>query len=234
MDQQRIGSPGGSFGGSSTTGSMSNNPSSFGDGSLQTSNFSSSSEQASTASLVKEQGGRALDKLRETAVSKVEDQKTMASEQVGNLASSLRRTGETLQREGAEPFGRVACTAADQVQRVASYLDRSNVDTMMRDVRELARRNPTVVFGTAILAGVLLGRFLRSSSEPDREVVFTPDPSLVDESSGLSTGGSSLGGSSLGGSSLGDSSLGGSTLGGSTLGGSNFGGNNPPTGGGWA
>ena len=235
MEQQRIGSPGGSF--TNTPGGSSAGSS------LTGSNLSTGS---SVTSIAKEQGHRALDRLRQNAIAKVEDQKSMACKQVDQLATGLRRTGETLQREGAEPFGSLASSAAETVERFGSYLDRTDVEGLLRDVGSAARRNPTMVFGAALAAGVLLGRFLRSSRPSEHEVIFTPDASLLDSSTGI--GGSSLGsygtGSTMGaGSTMGTGSSMGSSLGsdgnigsGSTLGSGttrgNFGGD-PPTGG-WA
>ena len=163
----------------------------------------------------------------------------MAREQVNQLATGLRRTGETLQREGSEPFGRLASTAADSVERLGSYLDRTDVNGLMRDLSSMARRNPTVVFGAALAAGVMVGRFLRSSRPSNREVVFEPDSSLLDADAPLGSS-ASLGsygnGSTLGsGTTLGaGSTLGsGSSLGsGTTLGSTKVGGD-PPSGG-WA
>jgi hypothetical protein len=177
MEQQRIGSPGGTFTG--TPGSTSAEPST----NLDT------PTQNPTVAAAKEQGHRAINRLRQSAIAKVEDQRSLAVDQVQQLAHGLRVTSENLQREGAAPFGRLASTAADSVQRVGGYLQRTDVDGMARDFRQLARRHPSAVFGTALVAGVLLGRFLRSSSLPEREVGFQPDPSLF-ESRDAGLGGS--------------------------------------------
>jgi hypothetical protein len=168
MEQQRFGSPGGSL--DPIQGATNDGPSSFGD-----------SGGHSAADVAKEQGHRALDRLKENAVGKVEDQKTAALHQVEQLAHGLRRTGETLRQEGAEPFGRLASSAAENVDRLAGYLQRTDVEGFVRDFRSLARRHPSAVFGTALVAGVLVGRFLRSSRPVEREVTFTPDPLLLDE-----------------------------------------------------
>lgn len=168
MEQQRIGSPGGTF--TDTPGNPSADPSKISD----------TLTRNPTVAAAKEQGHRAIDKLRQTAIAKVEDQRSLAVDQVQQLASGLRTTGENLQREGAEPFGRLASTAADSVQRVGGYLQRTDVDGMVSDFRQLARRHPSAVFGTALVAGVLLGRFLRSSSLPEREVGFQPDRSAFE------------------------------------------------------
>lgn len=203
MEQQRIGSPGGAN--PQTPGTSNAGPSSFGGGS-----------RSSAAETARDQGHRALDKLRETAVSRVEDQKSVALQQVQQLASGLRRTGETLQQEGSEPFARLASTAAQRVDRLAGYLQRSDVDDLVDDARLLARRHPGVVFGTALLAGVLVGRFLRSSRPTEHEVVFEPDPSLLDPGASIGTSASGLGAGSLGTSGLGGPATTGSSLGGAT------------------
>jgi hypothetical protein len=82
-------------------------------------------------------------------------------------------------------------------------------------VRLLARRNPAAVFGTALLAGVLVGRFLRSSRPVEHDVVFEPDPSLLEPGSSVGTTSSGLGAGNLG-SGLGGPATPGSSFGGST------------------
>ena len=204
MEQQRIGSPGGS------------NPQISGTSNAGPSSLASSGH--SVADTAREQGHRALDKLRESAVSRAEDQKSMALEQVQHLAKGLRRTGETLRQEGSEPFGHLASSAADRVDRIANYLQRTDVDGLVDDVRLLARRNPAAVFGTALLAGVLVGRFLRSSRPSEHEVVFEPDPSLLDSGTGIGTSPSGIGTSGTMNSGLGTTGLGGPTTPGGSFG----------------
>ena len=215
MEQQRIGSSEDIF--TDTPGTSNIGPSTAG----------STTTQSTAVTAAKEQGQRALDSLRQNAISKIEDQKSVACQQVESLANGLRRTGETLEREGSEPFGRLATTAADSVQRVGGYLQRTDVESMLRDFGMMARRHPTAVFGAAVAAGVLLGRFLRSSTPSQRDVVFEPDASLLDSSSGF--GNSGLGSTSM---SSGLGSTGPDGLGnGSTTPSTPFG--EPPTGG-WA
>ena len=180
MEQQRIGSPADNL--SAGPGGTSEGPST--QGGLATG--------GSVATAAKEQGERVLDRLRQSAISKVEDQKSVACEQVDQLANGLRRTGETLQREGAEPFGRLASSAAESVDRLGGYLHRTDVDGLLRDLGTAARRHPGVVFGAALATGVLLGRFLRSSRPSDAEVVFEPDRYAFD-SDGLGGTRGSLG-----------------------------------------
>ena len=110
---------------------------------------------------------------------------------------------------------------------MGGYLQRTDVEGMLRDFGMVARRHPKAVFGAAVAAGVLVGRFLRSSTPSQREVVFEPDTSMLDSSSGFGSGlGSTTTSSGLG--STGPDGVGNGTTTPSTP----FGGE-PPTGG-WA
>jgi hypothetical protein len=52
---------------------------------------------------------------------------------------------------------------ADGVERTAAYLDRKDVNEILHDAREMARRRPELFAGGLFIAGLMLGRFLRSS-----------------------------------------------------------------------
>ena len=66
---------------------------------------------------------------------------------------------------GEEPVAGVVVRAADGVDRIGSYLQQQNGDELLRDVERFARRRPWLTAGVAMVAGVALSRFLKSSSE---------------------------------------------------------------------
>jgi hypothetical protein len=53
--------------------------------------------------------------------------------------------------------------AAEEVDRLASYLDTRNVSEIVHQVEDLARRQPAVFVGGAVAVGFLAARFLKSS-----------------------------------------------------------------------
>jgi hypothetical protein len=63
---------------------------------------------------------------------------------------------------------RLACCSRALGTPGAGYLDSREVGEILRDARDVARRRPELLVGTLFFAGLLLGRFLRSSA-PEEE-----------------------------------------------------------------
>jgi ElaB/YqjD/DUF883 family membrane-anchored ribosome-binding protein len=120
-------------------------------------------EAASTAQeravRLKEQG---KSKLGETL-----DQRTNeAGVQARKVAQALRRSGEQLSNEGnAQQAAALAEGAADRIERLGGYLERTSGDALVRDAEDFARRRPWMVAGIGLVAGLAASRFLKASSE---------------------------------------------------------------------
>ena len=54
---------------------------------------------------------------------------------------------------------------ADHVERVSGYLEERDVNQLLEDAENFARRQPELFIGGALIAGLLVGRFIKSSSE---------------------------------------------------------------------
>lgn len=78
----------------------------------------------------------------------------------------LRDAGRRIGENGGTPVSRATEHAADSLEQAANYVQDTDPRTMMSDINRFARRQPELFLGGALLAGVLLGRFLRS--EPER------------------------------------------------------------------
>ena len=161
-------------------------------------------------SAVKEQGRqlarRAVGEVKSRLAEVTDERKSQATGTLEAIGRTLRQAGDNLRQEGLEPVGDLGVRAAERVDRMANYLRRQDMDGLLRDVQRVARNHPEVFLGGALLCGVLIGRFLRSSAPSTHEVVFEPDFQLE---------GGSIGGSSVG-TSYGDGQSGsfGSGLGG--------------------
>ncbi len=96
--------------------------------------------------------------------------KDQTAERLQGLAGSLRDTAHQLQEQDANAFGRFADRAAEQVERLSSYLLDHDIQSLVRDAETFARRRPALFLGGTFLAGFALARFLKSSApaHPDR------------------------------------------------------------------
>jgi len=164
---------------------------------------------------------KAAGQLKHRLTDVTEERKTQATGALEAVGRALRSASDNLQGEGLDPVGRIGQQAADQVDRMADYLRRRDLDGLLDDVQGMARNHPEIFLGGALLAGILVGRFLRSSTPSSREVVFEPDFGL-EHGMGGSSSSSSYGSGSYGtGSSYGsggDGSAGGPAFGGGVTG----------------
>jgi hypothetical protein len=105
---------------------------------------------------------RGKNKLGETL-----DQRTSeAGVQARKMAQALRRSGEQLSHEdNAQQAAGLAEGAADRIERLGGYLERTSGAELVRDVEDFARRRPWMVAGIGLVAGLAASRFLKASSE---------------------------------------------------------------------
>jgi hypothetical protein len=95
------------------------------------------------------------------------DQRTNeAGVQARKMAKALRRTGEQLSNEGnGQQVAGLTKGAADRIEQLGGYLERTSGGELVRDVEDFARRRPWTVAGMGLVAGLAASRFLKASSE---------------------------------------------------------------------
>ena len=108
---------------------------------------------------------------RDVAEQRLDTKKTQAADTLSGVARSLRSSTEQLY--GAEAgAGQYVRQAADQVDRLAGFLQHRDVGEMMDQAEDFARRQPVLFIGAAFALGVAGAQFLKSSRERlDREFV---------------------------------------------------------------
>lgn len=109
---------------------------------------------------VQEAAGTAQEKLRE----QLDQRSTKAGETVTDTAQDLRSVGEELRKQGKDTPARIADKAAEQTERVGSYLKEAGSDRMLSDVEDFGRRQPLAVLAGGLAAGIVAARFLKASS----------------------------------------------------------------------
>ena len=116
----------------------------------------------------KDQTVKVAEQARDHVQHLVGQQKDQAADRLGSLAGALREAGRKLNEgEQSGDFGRYADRAAEQVDRLSTYLRDNDLRGFVRDTENFARRRPEVFLGGALLAGLALARFLKASS-PNR------------------------------------------------------------------
>jgi len=110
----------------------------------------------------------AAEQVGEQAKNTLASQKDEAARQLGGLAESLRQTSRQLRQQDQGAIASYSNKVADQIDRASGYLQERNLDDLLHDAEDFARRQPEIFIGGAFTLGLLAARFLRSSApEPD-------------------------------------------------------------------
>ena len=109
------------------------------------------------------------DQAKETAATKLDEQKSTLTSGLSTVADSIRQAGDKLgspeNKSGlTETAAKYTDTAAQKIEQAANYFEQRDVKQMVRDVESYAKRNPAVFIGTAFAAGILLSRFLKAGT----------------------------------------------------------------------
>jgi hypothetical protein len=104
--------------------------------------------------------------LRNRLSGELDYRKFRSRQRLNRVADALRQANVDQQDE---TISRYMERAAQKVESMASYLDEKDVDEILRDAREMARRRPEIFVGGLFIAGLMLGRFLRSSASNEND-----------------------------------------------------------------
>ena len=110
---------------------------------------------------VEQVAGQAQGRAREL----IDERSTKVGEQINQQAGDLRSVGEQLRSQGKDGPARVADQAAERAERFGGYLARTDADTLMSDLEDVARRNPWAVALGGLAVGFAASRFLKASSQ---------------------------------------------------------------------
>ena len=105
-----------------------------------------------------------MDKLRNGATSQLGAQKDRATDGISSVAQAVRQSTQQLRDNQHDVIARYVEQAVDRVERVTDQLKNKDVNELMRDAQQFARRNPAVFVGAAFGVGIVAARFLKSSN----------------------------------------------------------------------
>lgn len=102
--------------------------------------------------------------VKEEARNFAEEQKDDVSHHVGGVADALRSAAGSLDDEQPS-MANYARQAASGLEQVSDAISSRSLDDIVETVEDFARRQPVAFLGGAVLAGFVLSRFAKSSSE---------------------------------------------------------------------
>ena len=113
---------------------------------------------------VQDVASEAKGQTREQLRNQISQRSSQAGDQVSSAADAMRRTSEQLRTEGKDSVAKIVDGVADRGEQLGSYLTRADGDQILRDVEDLARRQPWLFVGASAVLGFLASRFVKASS----------------------------------------------------------------------
>jgi hypothetical protein len=122
------------------------------------------------AGQVKEKAQQATGEARGRLRDQIDQRSTQAGQQASSTADDARQIAQQLREQGKEQPAKLAEQAADRVESLGSYLERSDADRILQDVEDFGRRQPMAVMFGGLALGFAASRFLKASSERRQSV----------------------------------------------------------------
>jgi hypothetical protein len=92
------------------------------------------------------------------------EQKTILARNMTRVARALQRTARNLDEQEEKTTARYFDLAADRIDRFSENLEKKDLETLLADSQNFARRHPVVVFSGAMAAGLIFSRVMKSSA----------------------------------------------------------------------
>jgi ElaB/YqjD/DUF883 family membrane-anchored ribosome-binding protein len=131
-------------------------------------------------------GRGVLNLVRDSATSQLSSQKERATEGLGSLARAVRQSTQSLRDNQQDTVAQYVEQAADRIEEFSSRLRERDLNDLLRDADQFARRQPAVFIGAAFVVGVLAARFLKSSRTGVERTQFSGQSGLSHAGSGAS------------------------------------------------
>jgi len=105
-----------------------------------------------------------MDTVKQRATEQLDTQKTHATDGLSVLANAVRQTTQTLRNDHHDALASYADRAADQLERFSNAIRDKDIEQLLREGRNLARRQPALFIGSSFAVGLLAARFIKSST----------------------------------------------------------------------
>jgi hypothetical protein len=108
--------------------------------------------------------GQVTETAKSQAQSMLASQKQTVADDLSHMSKALHSTSDQLQSQNLAPVAGVVETAAQRIDDVSGYLRNTDLDQMLQDAENIARRNQMLFLGGTFALGLLAARFLKSSA----------------------------------------------------------------------
>ena len=101
--------------------------------------------------------------MRDKATSQLNEQKTRATDSLGNVAQAVRQSTQHLREQQYDTVAQFVERAADQIERFSNHLRERDLNQLVGEAQRFARQQPAVFIGSSFAAGMLAARFIKAS-----------------------------------------------------------------------
>jgi hypothetical protein len=112
-----------------------------------------------------QEAGRVGEQLKSHGKAILNEEKGMAADTVAHIAEALRRSESYLREQQQKGTADYVGRTSDYLARMAMDLRDRDMDRLMERARSLAKEQPAVFFGAAIVSGLLVGRLFKTTAE---------------------------------------------------------------------
>ena len=117
---------------------------------------------------MKAEGERLVDEAQRKAQEVVVARKQAAAEFMHDVSEAVSKATEVLDQQGHRNTASLLKSAAGELERLSSSVSGREIDSLLRDMRDMAHRKPSLFFGGALLIGFGAARFLTASASRSR------------------------------------------------------------------
>lgn len=108
---------------------------------------------------------QARERAKEHTQTVLDQQKSAAADQIGGLASALHQTADSLQQQNYGFVAQYTERAARSLEDMAESLRARDINELIGQCEQLARRQPALFVGSSVALGFAFARFFKSSAE---------------------------------------------------------------------
>ncbi|MGH8495833.1 MAG: hypothetical protein ACREVN_06830 [Gammaproteobacteria bacterium] len=112
-----------------------------------------------------EKAERLTSQARERSREELEKGKRAAGSELADVAEAVDDAAAGLEAKNRTSLAAYARQTADSLWSAAERMQHGDVDSMIADLRDTARRNPALFLAGAALAGFVCARFAKASSK---------------------------------------------------------------------
>jgi len=112
--------------------------------------------------------GQVAGQAQQQASSMASNQMNAVADRLAGLSDMFRTVSQQSRENDQTMVAEVADRAGQQVERVSNYLRERDLDDLIEETQEYARRQPAIFLGSTFVLGLLAARFFKSSSQRSR------------------------------------------------------------------